>query len=82
MSDDLYSWDVSVPGGGWQHHHAVRDSFKECGFSTRDYFSARSGAPMSSRFTVDHTSPGAVTYWELRTGLVRFPDVIIRDTLL
>lgn len=82
MNDDLYSWDVAVPGGGWQYHAAVRDSFKDCGFSIRPVYSSRTGAAMSRRFTADHKSAGALTYWELRSGLVRFPDVIVRETVL
>lgn len=82
MNDDLYSWDVTVAGRGWEYHGLVRLSFIECGFSIRPVYSSRTGAAMSSRFTADHTSAGALTYWELRHGLVRFPEVTVRETVL
>ena len=82
MKDEMYSWDVAVPGGGCRYHAAVRLSFIDCGFSIRPVYSSRTGAAMSSRFSVDHHSPGAVTYWELRSGLVRFPDVVVREVAL
>lgn len=80
--DDIYSWDILVPGGGWEYHNTVRESFADCGFSIRPCYSIRTGFAMSSRFTVDHTSAGAVSYWELRSGLVRFPDVVVREVVL
>ena len=83
MSDEsMYSWDILVPGRGWGYHNTVRESFADCGFSIRPCYSSRTGAAMSSRFTVDHTSASAVSYWELRHGLVRFPDVVVRETVL
>jgi hypothetical protein len=82
MNDEMYSWDVAVPGRGWEYHYAVRDSFIDCGFSIRPVYSIRTGAVLSSRFTVDHTSAGAVTYWELRCGLIRFPEVTVRETVV
>lgn len=80
--DDIYSWDILVPGRGWEYHNTVRDSFAECGFSIRLCYSSRTGAPLSSRFSVDHSSAGAVSYWELRSGLVKFPEVVVREVTL
>jgi hypothetical protein len=82
MNDVMYSWDVLIPGRGWEYHVIVRDSFIQCGFSIRPSYSTRTGAALSSRFSVDHSSAGAVSYWELRSGLVRFPDVVVREVTL
>lgn len=82
IEDDIHSWDILVPGRGWQYHNTVRESFADCGFSIRPCYSSRTGAAIGNRFTVDHSSPGAVSYWELRSGLVRFPDVVVREVVM
>ena len=82
MKDEMYSWDVIIHRA-WLYHTEVRHSFLECGFSIRPVYSDRTGAGVLNRFTVDHTSAGALTYWELRYGIARFPHVLtVREVRL
>lgn len=83
MSDNMYSWDILIPHRRSysisNYYTAVRESFIQCGFSIRTQYGSTSGLPIANRFTVDHASAGAVSYWELRSGLVRFPDVRVNE---